>query len=315
MSTSIHDHADLIKHLERWVDEELISRAEAEAIVRFERRGEAQPHRVSLVTEAIGYVGAALLLAAGASLAARFWEDMDELARITVLAVATLVLLGLGWAFRLSAEPAVGRLAGVLWVGAVGATAALGAVITVDVVHADGRVPAIVAGVVATALAAPLYAIRSKALQHVALFAAATLVVGAVFGVEGSWIPALAVWAFAAAWIAVTAFGALAPERAGYAVGSLGVLSAAQSLATTTDAGLWLGLASSIALLGASVFRRDRVLLGFGVVGMFAFMVGTLAEYLGGGAGMAAGLAASGLLVLVVALLLSRRTARRRMAG
>jgi len=43
------------------VNRALITRAEAEAIARFEQPGAPEPHRISLVTEAIGYVGAALL--------------------------------------------------------------------------------------------------------------------------------------------------------------------------------------------------------------------------------------------------------------
>lgn len=315
MSTTQHEHTDLVRHLDRWVDEELISQAEADAIMRFEMRGEVRPHRISLVTEAIGYVGAALLFAAGATMVSRVWADADELARITVLAVATLVLVGLGWTFRASAEPAVGRLAGVLWVGAVGVAAWLAGVIAVDVAGAEGRPIQVAAGLTATAVAIPLYTLRRKALQHIALFVSAALTVAAVFMVEESIVPAVAVWVFAAAWTVAGGLRRLPPERSAYALGSLGMLIAAQSTAGVSDVGVWLGLATAIALLGASVIRRDRVLLGFGVVGLFVFLVGTLQRYFGGGAGMAFGLAVSGLVVLTVALVLARRTARSRMVG
>lgn len=315
MSTSLNGHSDLAKHLERWVDEDLISRSEAEAIARFEQRGEVRPHRISLVTEAIGYVGAALLLAAGATLTSRFWDDMDELARITVLAIATLVLLALGWVFSSSPEPAVGRLGGVLWVGAVGSAAGLAAVIAVDVGNAEDRIPQLVAGLAATAAAVPLYVLRRKALQHIALFLGATLAVGSAFLVEESPTAGYAVWVFAAIWIVVTWFGLLPPERAGFALGSLAVLISAQTVAVVSEAGLWLGLAASAALLAASVVRHERILLGFGVVGLFGFTMGTIQTYLGGGAGTVAGLAVAGFVVIVIALLLSRRTARREMQG
>ena len=315
MSTSVHDNADLTKHLERWVDEELISRAEAEAIARFEQRGEAEPHRVSLVTEAIGYVGAALLLAAGASLVARFWEDTDELAQITVLAIATATLVLLGWAFRASAEPAVGRLAGVLWVGAVGTAATLAGVIAADVANADGRVPGVAAGFTATVVAIPLYLMRRMALQHIALFLSVTLAVASVFLVEESSVTGWAVWVFAAAWTVAGGSRRLPPERTAYALGSLAMLISAQNVAVVTAAGLWLGLGTAVALLAMSVLRHERVLLGFGVAGLFMFLVRTMQEYLGGGAGMAIGLAVAGFAVILIALVLSRRTARDRMRG
>lgn len=315
MSTSLHDHTDLVKRLERWVDEELISRSEAEAIATFEQRREAKPHRISLVTEAIGYVGAALLLAAGATLVSRFWDEMDELAHVAALAVATLVLLGLGWAFRTSAEPAVGRLAGVLWVGAVGTAAGLAAVIAVDVANAEDRIPRLAAGLAATAVAIPLYLLRRKALQHIALFLGATLTVGSAFLIEESPAAGYAVWAFAAIWVVVAWFGLIPPERAGFALGSLAMLMAAQAVAGVSHAGLWLGLAASAALLAASVVRHERILLGFGVVGLFGFTMATIQTYLGGGAGTVAGLAVAGFVVIMVALLLSRSTARRQMQG
>jgi len=309
VSTSLHEHNDLVQHLEHWVDEGLISRDEAEAIARFERLGEAQPHRISLVTEAVGYVGAALLFAAGATLVSRFWNDADELARVAALAIATAVLLGLGWAFRASAEPAVGRLAGVLWVAAVGTTAGLAAVIAVDVANTEGRVPGVTAGLAAAVVAIPLYAVRRKALQQIALFLSATLAVASAFGIEESFVPGLAVWVFAAAWAVAGGMGRVPPDRAAYALGSFAMLMAAQSIADTTEAGLWLGIATAGALLAASVVRHQRVLLGFGVVGLFVFLMRTIQEYLGGGPAMAVGLAVTGLAVIIVALMLSRRTA------
>jgi hypothetical protein len=88
------------------------------------------------------------------------------------------------------------------------------------------------------------------------------------------------------------------------------MLMGAQSVADMTDAGLWLGIATAGALLAASVVRHQRVLLGFGVVGLFMFLMRTIQEYLGGGPAMAVGLAVTGFAVIVVALVLSRRTAR-----
>jgi len=299
-----------VKHLERWVDEELISRAEAEAILRFETRGEVRPHRISLVTEAIGYVGAALLLTAGMTLASRYWEDADELSRITVLALATALLIGVGWGLRASQEPAIARLCGVLWAMGTGTAAGLGAVIAVDVANSNGRIPGLVSALVATAFAIPLYLARRKALQHLALFASGFFVVVAAFAeMRGQGV---AIWAFAAAWLLAGWRHLLAPDRAAFAAGSLGVLIGAQALADQSNAGLWLGLATAGALLAGSVVVHERVLLGFGVVGLFVFLLGTIQEYFGGG-GMVAGLAIAGVAVLIIALLVARRTARQQM--
>lgn len=311
MSMTVHGHLDLHRYLERWVEEELISRSEADAILRFEASGRSEPHRISLATEAIGYVGAALLLAAGAVLLSRFWDDMDTLAHVAILGACTAALIGLGWAFRSSAEPAVGRLAGVLWVAGTGTAAGLAAVITLDVANADERVPAFVAGLTASIVAIPLYTARRKALQHAALFAGAWVATTATFG--GNLARGLAMWTFAAAWAAIATTTLLPPERAGYALGSAGMLVGAMVVTDASNVGLWLGLVTAVALLAASVLLHERVLLGFGVAGLFVFLLRTIGEYLGGGPGMAVGLAAAGFAVLLGALLLSRRTARRQM--
>jgi hypothetical protein len=185
-------------------------------------------------------------------------------------------------------------------------------VIAVDVANTEGRVPGVTAGLAAAAVAIPLYAVRRKALQQIALFLGATLAVAWIFGIEDSFVPGLAVWVFAAAWAIAGGMGRLPPDRAAYALGSFAMLIGAQVVADTTDAGLWLGIATAGALLAASVVRHERVLLGFGVVGLFMFLMRTIQEYLGGGPAMAVGLAVTGFAVIVVALVLSRRTARDR---
>ena len=86
------------------------------------------------------------------------------------------------------------------------------------------------------------------------------------------------------------------------------------NLADQTDAGLWLGLATAVVFLVASVIGRERVLLGFGAAGLFVFLLRTIQAYLGGG-GMVAGLAIAGIVVLVTALMLARRTARGQVGG
>src|SRR3989304_3770281 len=57
---------DLGGRLLRWVDASLITSEQAEAIRAFEEVP-AEPRRVPLIAEALGYLGAALALAAGAA--------------------------------------------------------------------------------------------------------------------------------------------------------------------------------------------------------------------------------------------------------
>ena len=105
----------IFEHLERWETRSLISRKEAEAIRAFERAEAGPARRVPLVTEALGYLGAALAMAAFVALALPRWTDLLPAWRLAILAVVTVLPLAAGWPMRANDEPATQRLAGVLW--------------------------------------------------------------------------------------------------------------------------------------------------------------------------------------------------------
>jgi hypothetical protein len=304
VSTSLHDHADLTKHLERWVDEELISRAEAEAISTFEQRGEAQPHRISLVTEAIGYVGAALLLAAGASLASRVWEDTDELARITVLAIATAVLIWLGWAFRASAEPGrpPGRRCGSRRSGPRPGSRRS----SPSMSRTRARPPFTRDR---GARSPPLYLVRRKALQHIAVprrrphGSVSSSSTSRRAGVRGVGLAAMD----------GGGLGVL-PPSAGLRARVVHDADGGANVAIRTDAGLWPGSRPPRRCSPRASSGATGCCSGSASSGCSGFDA-TIQTYLGGGAGTVAGLAIAGFVVIIVALLLSRSTARRQMQG
>ena len=79
--------------------------------------------RISLLTEAVSYVGAVLVLAgAGVALGQR-WDDLADGTRLGLLAGFALFFLGVGFVTRRSAEPALLRLTSVVWLIGTGALA------------------------------------------------------------------------------------------------------------------------------------------------------------------------------------------------
>src|SRR4051794_3682831 len=76
--------------------------------------GEQGRPRVSLLTEAVAYVGAVLLLAGGIAAVGRRWDELGGWGRAGVLAGAGVLFLAAGILVRRASEPALQRLAGVM---------------------------------------------------------------------------------------------------------------------------------------------------------------------------------------------------------
>jgi len=79
--------------------------------------------------------------------------------------------------------------------------------------------------------------------------------------------------------------------------------------------GLILGLASAAALLYLSVSLSEMVLLGFGTVGLFVFVLHLIDEYLADGLGGPLALLIAGIALLLVALMAVRLKDRAKSLG
>ena len=96
-------HLDAL--LTRWVADGLVSAEQADAIRAAERdvpvvaqpelAGPPAPGR-SLLVEALGYLGGVVILVAAGLVTARFWNDLSEGGRVTLGALATVLLVGAG---------------------------------------------------------------------------------------------------------------------------------------------------------------------------------------------------------------------------
>jgi Predicted membrane protein (DUF2157) len=305
---------ELHRKLHAWVAASIITPREADAIEDFEAGEgvwvsvEPATHRVPLVTEALAYVGGALAAAAAAVLLGNNWSELTPAVRAVSVGVAATAAFAGGLLLRSSDEPAFARLSSVLWFVATGLFAWFTWLISYDVLDLRGRVPVRVMGVETTVLAGALYAVRRRGLQQVALFAGLLMVFGASMP-EGT--PAMvALWGVAVVWIVLGILGTLDPTRVALAFGSLGALYVPLAAGQGSDVGMWLGLGTGIAMLVASIALHETLLLGFGAVGVFGYALAVLVRLFGGTAAMPIALLAVGALVLVVAVVLARRTTR-----
>ncbi len=296
--------------LRRWVARSLITTEEAEAIEAFERASAptvaAEPRRMPLLTEALVYVGAALAAAAAVVLLADRWEDLRSAVRVAAVGAACIVTLGAGLLLRRSSDPAMARVTSVAWFVAVGLFGWMTWLVAYDLLELRGRVPALIAGVAVTVLGGALYAQLRRGLQQFAMVAGLMTVAGASVG-EGTGAM-LAVWAVAVAWTLVGVLGLLQPERAALVGGP--AVAIWSPLAMPGDVGMWLGLATGVALIVVGVTRREPILLGFGAFGVFVHLLRLLGRFFAGTAVMPIALLVAGAVVLALAVLYARRSGR-----
>lgn len=300
----------LHERLHRWVTASLISPAEADAIEVFEAHlREAEPRRIPMITEALAYVGAALAAAAAAVLLGERWDELTPGVRVASIAIAFTVAFTSGAVLRgRRRDPAIERLTSVLWSVATGLFGWLAWLVAYDLLDLRGDAPALWCGVAITVLGGALYLALREGLQQIAVLAGILTIVGASIG-PGAGLT-LTVWGVGVAWTALGALDRLPPQRAAFIGGPLVALWAPLAL---TDGGegiwMWLGLATAVGLIAVSLALHQNVLLGFGTVGVFAYLIRVFVRLFGDSAAMPVALLVAGGIVIVVAVWLARRSA------
>ena len=116
---------ELERRLDRWVEAGLLEPRQAARIADFEtdrgggetsngRRPATRGERRSGVAEAVGYVGAALALAAIGLILGDLWRELTPGGRVSLAALVTVITAGSAVALRAATAPALQRLTSVL---------------------------------------------------------------------------------------------------------------------------------------------------------------------------------------------------------
>ena len=296
--------------LGRWVSAGLISTEQADAIRAVE--GDAHPRgRVSLASEALGYVGVALVIGALLVGFGEVWVDLRFGSRSAVLAVATAALVGAGWNLRNNPEPALERLGGFLWFASAGSFFGLAFIISERVLGFEDETSASVgAGVLVAMFAFPLWRLRPRGLQQIALVAGIVVALFAFgfndLGVNGETLAGLLVAGFGAIWLLGSQTGWVVPRRTGEALGSLSVLVGMQTTGFDEAGWLFIGLVVQAGILGLGIVRDRNVLLGFGAAGLLLLVPQFVTEAFGASLSAAGSVAIVGALIVGVAVFMGR---------
>jgi len=307
--------------IRRWVRAGLISKEQGDAILRSEAewtgRVAAAGSRVPLVAEVLAYIGAALALAAIGVLLRQHWHELAPTARFALAAAATALFALGGWLLRGAADPALQRLAGVLWLVSAGTFAGTVAILVVEAWGPSDATTALTASMCAMAYTLAVWAWRPRALQLLALAGAGLATVGSILALTSAPATAvvLSVWAFGLAWFVATWRRILRPADAGFVAGALALLVA--PWISDLDWPAFLGLATAVGLMAASVALHQTPLLVLGAIGLFGFLTRTIAIYFAGTVGVPMALLLAGVLLVGVALVTARlyRAAPRGRSG
>lgn len=266
---------------------------------------------VSLVTEAMAYAGAVLLLAGGGTAVGQKWAELSDWGHVGVFAIAAGFFVLLGAMLLRVREAAVQRLISVVWLLSAIAVAVAVGIAAYAVYGVSGELTTLSIGLVAAAYSTVLWRVHCGALQNFAVFGSLIVALcGTIAGILGDTAPPLAfsltLWAFGIGWAALGWLRLAEPTSTAIALGTLLALTA--PIVALDDHG-WLyavAITTSAVVMALSVPTRTMMLLVLGTGAAFAYVTAFVLRYFGDELGMPATLAITGGLILVLAVVSAR---------
>jgi len=269
--------------------------------------------RISLLTEAVAYVGAILILAGGAAAIGQRWNSIGDWGHVGVYGGAAAIFLLVGIIVCRVHEPAIQRLVGVVWFLSVAGVAGAVGFATHEVYGNTDAVTALAVGVAVVLYSAALWMVHRRALQNVALFAGIVVTIcGTIVTVAGgngsapSLAFALTLWMFGLAWAGLGWRQYVEPLWVTIPSGVILALIA-PSLAVGEHGWVYaIAIATASAAMAASIPLRNTPLLALGTLAMFGYVTSVAVHYLHQSLGVPAALAITGVLIIGLAVVSAR---------
>ena len=271
----------------------------------------AQPHarRISLLMEAVGYIGTILVLAGGVAFAQQHWEDISEAGRLAMLVVATGIFLGVGALVLSSTEPALRRLAAVTWAVSVAAFAGSAGMVNL-LLDTSGKTPFVTIATPTAAYAVLLWLLHRHGVQQAVAFGASCVgvasIVNYVITDASGWMIVVPLWAMGVAWAAAGWRRQLEPWFVAVPLGLIVALVAPATIDHPEGLCFGLGIATATTVMALAVVARFTPALAMGSVAVLGYVIGAVTYYFGDTLGVPASLSIAGLAVLVMAAAAAR---------
>lgn len=263
-----------------------------------------------LLTEAVAYIGAILILAGGIAAVGQQWHSISAWGRVGVFAGVAVVFLMVGIVVRRVDQPAIQRLADVVWFLSVAGVAGAVGFAVHDVYQNTAEVTALAVGAGITVYSAALWLLRRHAPQNFALFTALIVTIcGVIVTIDNSPSSlafAISLWVFGLAWAGLGWQRYVEPLWVTVPSGVILALIAPDLAAGKYGWAYAIGIATAAAAMAASVPLRNTPLLALGALAMFGYVTSMVIRYFQGSLGAPGALAIAGVLILGLAAVTAR---------
>ena len=277
-------------------------------------------HVASLVVEALGYLGAVIIVVALGLIIGEFWDELPVWLTFVGALLLTAGLVIAGMVLPVVRSEAANRLRTVLYVAAVFPFAGAAAIAATEWFDLEDIEVGVAASAAAAVLAAGLWFIERRPLQHVAFYVAALFTVGTTtslitqpefvfyYAETPMWVTVsgLAVWAFGLAWFMLSWAEFIKPPELGKILGAVAMVAGVMNASQATW-GLFLGLATVTALVVLAVLMRDFGLLIVAAIGTLQVLPMLIVELFPGVLAAALALLVVGALLILAAIYIARR--------
>jgi hypothetical protein len=300
------------EQLARWTAAGLIEKDQADRIeaAERERAGPLPRPRLPLVAEVLGYVGAVIAMTAIGATIHQIWKHVPTAVEMATAGLIAVGLLLAGAALRTDIDPALARLRSALCLLSTASAAAFVAVLTGRYFHLADADVALTTAAASLVYVVPLWWWTRSALQHLAAFGAAVALleigIARIDPHAGTLTFGIGTWLLALAWGIAVSRGHLAPAPVGLLLSGAGALAGA-IIAMDHSAGVLLAMTTVAGLFACGVLMHQVPLLGIGAVGTLYVVPHAATRYLPGSVAAPLAVAVVGLVLLAVAIWLTRQ--------
>lgn len=301
-----------------WVGEGIITEEQGDRIRAREGgpvlrgAGSERPSMMPLVVEALGYLGAAIVVVATVLIAGRYWADLNDPTQMTLLGTAAVLLLVAGAVVSDRLDDVGVRMRSVTWMVSTGAVAGLLGVWASQVADWHGQDLTLLVTAGTAAYAAALFVARPSSLQQLVMMVLLGSTAAAVLAElvdPNSW-PGVGLWVVGVAWLVLGRTGVLRPERLGTAAGAvMALIGSMIATSDRADAAIVFSLVTVAAVVVLAVAFSDLLLLAVGSLGAIQAIMGAVDEWFPNSLAAALALLVVGGTLVGTAIWIARRRA------